>query len=234
MRILMLAGGFGTRLQPVLSNIPKALAPVRGKPFIYFQLERLMSQGLKSFVFLLHHKSELIIEFLEGERNKLFSGSEFQYLVEPTPLGTGGAISYAVEKLKLQGNFLVTNSDTWLGSGVREILNNSDPAMLIVRSNDSSRYGNVLFNDQKFITQFSEKNEHLGPGWINAGLYLFNSQLFQGWNNKPFSLEKVTLSKLVLDGAFKAVPVSTNFIDIGIPEDYEKFCLWADAGRVGK
>jgi NDP-sugar pyrophosphorylase family protein len=210
----MLAGGFGTRLQPVLSKIPKALAPVGGKPFIYYQVERLMAQGLKNFTFLLHHQSDLIIEFLEGERNKLFAGSKYQYLVEPAPLGTGGAIAYAVETLNLDGNFLVTNSDTWLGSGVNEILKSSAPAMLVVRSNESSRYGNVLFNDQNYIMRFSEKKSHLESGWINAGLY---------------SLENKTLSKLVGDGVFKAVPISTTFIDIGIPEDYKKFCLWVDS-----
>lgn len=226
MRILMLAGGFGTRLQPVLSKIPKALAPVRGKPFIYFQVERLMAQGLKHFTFLLHHQSDLIIEFLESERNGLFSGSEYQYLVEPAPLGTGGAIAHAVETLNLNGNFLVTNSDTWLGSGVNEILESSAPAMLVVSSNESFRYGNVLFDDQNYIIKFFEKKSQLGSGWINAGLYLFNSKLFQGWDHRPFSLENETLPKLVGDGVFKAVPINTTFIDIGVPEDYKKFCLW--------
>lgn len=234
MKILLLAGGFGTRLQSVVANKPKALAPVGDKSFLYFQVERLLAQGLKNFTFLLHHQSDLIIEFLEGERNKLFAGSEFQYLVEPVPLGTGGAIAYAVETLNIHGNFLVTNSDTWLGSGVNEILDSSAPAMLVVKSNESSRYGNVLFNDQNYITKFSEKKSHLESGWINAGLYLFNSKSFQGWDHKPFSLENEILPKLVGDGAFKAVPISTTFIDIGIPEDYEKFCLWVDSeGWVG-
>jgi NDP-sugar pyrophosphorylase family protein len=234
MKMLVLAGGFGTRLQSVVAEVPKALAPVGQVPFLYLQIEHWIAQGLRSFVFLLHHQADLIISFLEAEKNGLLTDCQVTWLVEPTPMDTGGAVAYAVKQLNLSGDFLLTNADTWLGAGVQEVARSAAPSMAVLNLRDASRYGQVQFNDQFNVTAFSEKSSSQGPGWINAGLCHLNADLFKNWDGQPFALERILFPELAGRGALKAVPLQTDFIDIGIPDDYFRFCHWIEAGRKGK
>jgi D-glycero-alpha-D-manno-heptose 1-phosphate guanylyltransferase len=233
-KLLVLAGGFGTRLQSVVAEVPKALAPVGYFPFLYLQLEHWIAQGLRSFVFLLHHQADLIISFLEAEKNGLLAGCQVTWLVEPMPMDTGGAVAYAVNKLGLTGSFLLTNADTWLGAGIQDISRSAAPSIAVLSLCDASRYGQVRFNDHFSVTGFSEKSNSKSPGWINAGLCHLSSDLFKNWDGQPFSLERISFPKLADRGALKAVPLQTDFIDIGIPDDYFRFCNWIAAGRQGE
>lgn len=234
MKMLVLAGGFGTRLQSVVAEVPKALAPVGQVPFLYLQIEHWIAQGLRSFVFLLHHQADLIISFLEVEKKGLLTGCQVTWLVEPTPMDTGGAVAYAAKQLNLPGDFLLTNADTWLGAGVQDISQSAAPSMAILSLRDASRYGQVQFDDQFNVTAFSEKSSSQGPGWINAGLCHLNADLFKNWDGQPFSLERISFPELASRGALKAIPLQTDFIDIGIPGDYFRFCDWIEAGRKSK
>ena len=233
MKMLVLAGGFGTRLQSVVAEVPKAMAPVGSVPFLYLQIQHWIDQGLRAFVFLLHHQADQIISFLEAEKSGLLMGCEVQWLIESTPMDTGGAVAYAVKKLNLTGDFLVTNADTWIGAGVKEVAQIVAPSMAVLNLSDASRYGLVKFDDQFLVTQFTEKSEEKGRGWINAGLCHLNVELFKNWDGQPFSLERACLSELAGRGALKAVALQTDFIDIGIPSDYFRFCQWIAADRKG-
>lgn len=234
MKMLVLAGGFGTRLQSVVSQVPKALAPVGRLPFLYLQIEHWIAQGVRSFVFLLHHQAELIISFLEAEKNGLLADYQVTWLVEPTPMDTGGAVAYAVKQLNLTGDFLLTNADTWIGAGVQDISRTAAPSMAVFSLRDSSRYGQVQFNDQFKVTAFSEKSTNQGAGWINAGLCRLNADLFKNWDGQPFSLERISFPEWAGRGMLNAVPLETDFIDIGIPDDYFRMCRWIEDGRKGK
>ena len=234
MKMLVLAGGFGKRLQSVVAGVPKALAPVGQVPFLYLQIEHWIAQGLRSFIFLLHHQADLIISFLEAEKNGLLIGCQVTWLVEPTPMDTGGAVAYAVRRLDLIGDFLLTNADTWLGVGVEDISQSAAPSMALISLFDASRYGQVQFNNQLNVTVFSEKSSSQGPGWINAGFCHLNTDLFKDWDGQPFSLERSLFPELASRGALKAVPLQTDFIDIGIPDDYFRFCHWIAAARKSK
>jgi NDP-sugar pyrophosphorylase family protein len=230
--LLVLAGGFGTRLQSVIPGLPKPLAPVGGRPFLSLQIERWISQGVRSFIFLLHHQADLIIEFLKNEQADLLRDCWVQYVVEPSPMGTGGAIAYAVEKLGIERDFLVANADTWLCSGIQQMMETHSPAVLTVYMSDVGRYGGLIFNDQMQILSFTEKKiQVVNRGWINAGLYRMNASLFVGRNLKKFSLEEILFPELVKSNSLLAVPVTTKFIDIGVPEDYDKFCQWIESGN---
>lgn len=233
MKMLVLAGGFGTRLQVAVSAVPKALAPVGGVPFLRLQIQHWIGQGVKSFVFLLHHQSDLIISFLESQKNGLLQNCDVQWLVEPTPLDTGGAVAFAVEQLHLAGDFLVTNADTWLGEGFKDLSLVAAPAMAVVELRDASRYGRVQLNDQSRVTEFHEKSSFQDIGWINAGLYLLNAELFIDWDHLPFSLERVALPTWVASHKLNAVVINSDFIDIGVPDDYYRFCRWIETDRKG-
>ncbi|QWD28804.1 NTP transferase domain-containing protein [Polynucleobacter paneuropaeus] len=230
--LLVLAGGFGTRLQSVLSGLPKPLAPVGGRPFLLLQIEQWIGQGVKSFIFLLHHHADLIIEFLKNEQANLLRECQVHYVVEPSPMGTGGAISYAVEQLGIEGDFLVANADTWLGSGIQQLMEAHSPAVLTTYKSDVGRYGEIIFNHQHQILAFTEKKiGDAHSGWINAGLYRMNSSLFRELDFKKFSLEETVFPRLVKINGLLAVPVKAEFIDIGIPEDYSRFCQWVESGK---
>lgn len=233
MKLLVLAGGFGTRLQSVVSDVPKALAPVGNIPFLYLQLEHWIAQGVRSFVFLLHHQSDLIIGFLKKEQTNLLKGCEVQWLTEPLPMGTGGALAYAIAHLNISGSFLATNADTWIGTGINEVWRADSPAMVVVKVEDAGRYGRIQFDDKKFITAFQEKNAASEAGWINAGLCHLTTELFKDWDYEPFSLERVSFPFWAHRGALKAVLSQSDFIDIGIPEDYFRFCRWIESGKLG-
>ncbi len=233
-KMLVLAGGFGTRLQSVVSEVPKAMAPVCGVPFLSLQIKHWIDQGLRSFVFLLHHHADQIISFLVAEKSGLLKDCEVQWVNEPTPMGTGGAVAYAVQKLHLTGDFLITNADTWMGTGVKELALFVSPSMAVLNFSDASRYGLVKFDDNFHVTDFTEKSHEKGPGWINAGLYHLNVDLFKHWDGQAFSLERDCLPKLARCGSLKAVAFQSEFIDIGIPDDYFRFCHWISSGRKNK
>jgi D-glycero-alpha-D-manno-heptose 1-phosphate guanylyltransferase len=233
MKMLVLAGGFGTRLQSVVSAVPKALAPVGSVPFLHLQIQHWIDQGVTSFVFLLHHQSALIIEYLESEKDGLLQRCEVQCLVEPTPLDTGGAVAFAVEQLDFSGDFLVTNADSWLGAGITDMFQITAPAMAVVELSDASRYGRVQLNAQNLVTAFHEKNGDQGVGLMNAGLYRLNTDFFKRWDGLPFSLERVWFPASVARGDLKAVTLNTDFIDIGVPDDYFRFRRWIESDRKG-
>jgi NDP-sugar pyrophosphorylase family protein len=182
---------------------------------------------------LLHHQSEKIVSFLKAEKNGILKDCKVQYLIEPIPMDTGGAVAYAVQQLHLSDNFLVTNADTWNGSSFQDLVRSEAPSMGVLKFHDTSRYGRVKFDGQFYVTDFEEKSYKKGPDWINAGLYHLHCDLFKGWNGQPFSLERSFLPKLANYGALTAVTLQTNFIDIGIPSDYFRFCQWIASDRKG-
>lgn len=233
MKLLVLAGGFGTRLKSVLPGTPKALAPVGEVPFLTLQLENWVEQGIRSFVFLLHHQADQIMGFLDTVKNGLLKDCAVVSLVEPVPMDTGGAVAYAVRELGLEGDFLVTNADTWLGTGIGQLTASRAPALAVTQLDDSSRYGQVQFDDSHRITAFTEKSALRSLGWINAGLCRLRADMFGNWDGGRFSLERQTFPELVQSGEVLAIPVEPDFIDIGIPEDYQRFCRWIAAGRKG-
>src|SRR3546814_2364400 len=97
MKMLVLAGGFGTRLRSAVPDLPKSLAPVAGRPFLHYQLEHWIAQGIRSFVFLLHHQADMVVSFLNERDGDLLAGCDAAWLIEREPLDTGGSIAYAVQ-----------------------------------------------------------------------------------------------------------------------------------------
>lgn len=231
MRLLVLAGGFGTRLRAAVGDQPKALASIGGVPFLRLQLEHWISQEVRDFTFLLYHQADQIISFLQGQQSELLKDCHVDWLVEPVPMDTGGALANAVREFNLNGDFLVTNADTWLGTGMIELTRSMSPAMAVVRLDDVGRYGQVRFNPDFHVARFEEKSPTSAPGWINAGVFRLEAGLFQDWDGQPYSLERSLFVELVRARRLKAVPLETDFMDIGIPGDYRRFCRWVEGGR---
>ncbi len=222
--IIILAGGFGTRLQSELNGMPKAMADINGIPFIQILLLNLIRSGFRNFVFSLYYKSDIIIDFLEKNKKTIFNDSEFTYVVEKQPLGTGGAISYVLENVKISDEFIVTNSDTWIENGYHLLLENKGTVVGVIKAEDTSRYGKIEIDSENNIINFEEKNKNSISGYINSGLYKFNKKDFDEWNGNPYSLEKDFFPKLISKNKVSAILLKVKFIDIGIPADYKLFC----------
>lgn len=231
MRLLVLAGGIGSRLKTAVSDVPKALAPIGEKPFLQLQIEHWLSEGLREFTFLLHHQADQIIDFLVMQKSSLPTDCRIDWVIEPQPLDTGGAVAYAIKTSDVKENFLLTNGDTWLGGGVQEVFQTAVPAMAVVHLENVGRYGQIRFNEDQLVTSFTEKDDQPTSGWINAGLCQLDPVLFKNWDGQPFSLERDLFPKLLKKQQLTAVPLQTPFIDIGIPEDYYRFCCWIESGK---
>lgn len=231
LKLLVLAGGEGTRLKSLVHGLPKALAPIGDQPFLSLQIESWIAQGVRSFVFLLHHQANQITCFLDKARQSLLEDCEVVSVIESTPMDTGGAIAYAVKEIGLDGDFLVTNADTWLSTGIYELTASRAPTMAVIWRDNTDRYGQVQFDDNYCVTAFTEKNTLKKPGWINAGLCRLRADMFDDWDGCRFSLERQMFPELVRAGQLQAVPIQPSFIDIGVPDDYQRFCRWIEFGR---
>jgi len=230
-RLLVLAGGFGTRLRQVVFDRPKPLAPIGEQIFLKILLEHWILQGVREFTFLLHHEAEQLIDFLEQNQRTLLKDCTWEPVIESQPLGTGGAVANAVRQLKIDGAMLIANADTWVGSGIGMLASATPPALVGIQVQDISRYGGLELEKDGVIKAFIEKGRHGSPGWINAGIYHLNSSEFSGWDGNPFSMEQDLFPRLVEEKRLRAVPLVTDFIDIGIPSDYYRFVQWIESDR---
>ena len=221
MEAIILAGGFGTRLKSVVRDMPKPMAVIAGKPFLTYLLDQLDRQGCTHAILAVGYKKEVIQNFFGPK----YRGISLTYSVEEKPLLTGGALKKALE-VTTEDAVLVLNGDTFFGVDFSKMLDfhhktHSDATLAVKKLYDFSRYGTVLFNGNLRITQFIEKKV-CQEGFINGGVYILNRTIFDGINQEKFMMEKDFLEKYVDLKAFYAFPSNGYFIDIGIPEDYEK------------
>ena len=230
---LVLAGGFGTRLRSLVSDVPKPLAPVAGKPFIVHLIRHWVAQGVDDFIFLLHYEAKKIETVLnELSCRHEFSGVTFRVVIETTPLGTGGAILNAIEFFGITDGFMVANADTWLGSGVEELAGMKSAGLAAVNVENSQRYGSLRCSGGKVIS-FEEKLASTGQGYVNSGLYNLLPEVFDGFDvGSVFSIETEVFSRLVASRQLGVIRLNESFIDIGVPEDYLKFCKWVELEKI--
>ncbi len=219
---IILAGGLGTRLRSVVTDVPKCMAPVNGIPFIAFIIDDLKNQGIKRFIFSLGYKSESIISFVE----ELYTGLDKIYVTEKEQLGTGGAVKEACKKVKGE-NVLVLNGDTLFSIDIKKLTdfqlqNNADCTIALKPMSNFSRYGSVEINNKHAVTAFNEK-QFCVKGLINGGVYVLNIKRFlQKQLPAIFSFEKEYLEKNIPVNNIYGISFNNYFIDIGIPEDYER------------
>ena len=222
MEAIVLAGGLGTRLQSVISEIPKPMAPINEKPFLYYILQWLEKNGISRVILSVGYKWEVIYQEFGDRFNQL----ELIYSVENEPLGTGGAIALAMQKLK-GDQFFIINGDTFFNVKLNDLLqfhkkHQFDFSIVLKTMHDFDRYGTVEVDEHGTITGFQEKAPKKN-GLINGGIYLASQSIQQYFpNQEKFSFEKEFMEKAVEDLAFGGFITDRYFIDIGIPEDYQK------------
>ena len=220
-KILILAGGLGTRLKSVVS-LPKCMAPINDIPFLDYQLNYLIAQGISEVFLSIGHQSEVIKQHYGNQHRSL----QINYVEEPEPLGTGGAIRLAFKKIDTQ-SLLVLNGDTMFPINVNDLVafhqtKKADCTIALKPLKNFERYGAVEANEEDRITAFHEK-KLVASGKINAGVYLLNGNIFmKHCDQEKFSIEKDFFEAKVNELNFYGFSTDTYFIDIGIPEDYQK------------
>ena len=219
---IILAGGLGTRLRSVVSDLPKCMAPVAGKPFLYYLVEQLKKQGIEKFIFATGYKHEAIEDWVKDN----LPAVSYQLSVEEEPLGTGGAIKLACKKAT-EENVLVVNGDTLFTVSIEELAlahhtRQANCTVALKPMKNFDRYGVVELDEQHSIHSFKEK-QFYESGLINGGIYVLNVTTFlQESLPVKFSFEKEYLEFLFDQRNFIGVVQHQYFIDIGIPQDYEK------------
>ena len=223
MKLIILAGGFGTRLKSVVGDLPKILAPIKGRPFLHHQIENWKKNNLFDYFFLLHYQSNQIINFLENERSGILNKCHFNFCVEKIPLGTGGSLMAIKNFLPQDDDFLLINGDTWIIDGFEAIISSSAPSILVSKVANCSRFGSVEFDHENYVIDIKEKNEIDGFAWVNSGLCKLNVRNLKGENFNQCSIEEGVFKDLIKKRRLKAVQSNSQFIDIGIPDDYISF-----------
>lgn len=221
--VVILAGGLGTRLRSVVNDVPKCMAPVSGKPFLWYLLRYLSHFDVGRVVLSVGYLRDVIIDWIDGNGGEFPFG--FDYATETTPLGTGGGIRLALGRC-LSNDVVVLNGDTFFNVDLDGLYgqHRSCPASITLALKPMEhfeRYGNVRV-DNSLVVGFEEKR-HCDRGLINGGVYVIDrsSGIFNGLPDK-FSFETGVLQPQCASGNLYGVVQNGYFIDIGIPEDYAK------------
>ncbi|MCW3089826.1 MAG: Nucleotidyl transferase [Ferruginibacter sp.] len=220
---IILAGGLGTRLRSAVADLPKCMAPVQGIPFIHFIVTYLQKQGIEKFIFSLGYKHERITQYID----KTFDGLNRKYIIETEQLGTGGAIKKAALATESE-NVIVVNGDTLFNIDIANLAefheqSGADCTLALKEMSQFRRYGSVELFSSGVIKAFHEK-KFCEKGLINGGIYALHIPSFL---KEPlpdvFSFEKDFIEKYTAVKKICGAVYQNYFIDIGIPEDYQRF-----------
>ena len=217
---VILVGGLGTRLRPRLADRPKVLADVRGRPFLSYLLDQLEHHEVRDVVLCTGHLGEQVCTVFGDSYGKL----RLAYSRELSPQGTGGALRLALPLLHSE-SVLVMNGDSFcdVDLGAFFIWHQTRSArgsLVLVKRSNTTCSGRVEIDAEGRITSFEEKSGHTGPGWINAGIYLFTKRLLQTIPvSGAVSLEQELLPGWINYGLY-GYQSGRSFLDIGTPEAY--------------
>ena len=224
---IVLAGGLGTRLRSVVQNVPKPMAPVQGKPFLELLLSYYRAQGITRFILSVGHLAHII----QDHFGNTWQDCVIDYSVETQPLGTGGGILQASTLLEPDDHTcLALNGDTFFAINVDALAlfhaqKNAAISLSAFSSTDVARYMGMDINESDRVSGLNVKSQS-GQCLVNGGAYLINQSLLKSLTKTAItsqSWENDTLPKLLKNEiALYAHAINADFIDIGIPADYER------------
>ena len=226
-KAMILLGGKGTRLSALFPDRPKALAPVAGRPFLAWQLEWLLAGGISHLQLAAGHMGEQVKEWAGRQPFK----DRVSVSIEPAPLGTGGAVKYALGRRR-KGAVLVLNGDSLLpnmdfaGMAASFTASGLPGIIAVTQIEDSGRYGAVKFGRDGTVTGFEEKKQR-GAGWINAGIYLLEASVFASIRaGTCVSIENEIFPALAAKGRLAVFKSKPPLLDMGTPEGLRNMELY--------
>ncbi len=224
MQAILLAGGLGTRLRSVVSDRPKPMALIQGRPFMEYVIKELVGQAIDHIIFAVGYKGSMVEEYF-GDGSAF--GVRASYAYEETLLGTAGAIKNAARHMTDQEVF-VLNADTFYRLDYCRLTRQKkemalDMALVLREVEDVSRYGQAVLTHGR-LTGFNEKTAGQARGTINGGVYLLSRDLIDSIPQGKVSLEQEMIPQWLSEGKKLGGFVNDGyFIDIGIPQDYYRF-----------
>jgi D-glycero-alpha-D-manno-heptose 1-phosphate guanylyltransferase len=219
---VVLAGGLGTRLRPVVSDVPKPMAPVNGRPFLELLLGYWKAQGVRRFILSIGHLAEKIVRHFGAQ----WQGAEISYAHETRPLGTGGGLLLAAPLVRSE-ELLVLNGDTFFAVDLEGLArfhreHQADCTISLFHTDDAKRYMGLGIAEDGRVRELAAS----GSGVANGGVYVFNAQTLRdlAWQRgQKASLEADLLPEGLRSGwRVFGRRCDAAFIDIGVPEDYRR------------
>ena len=221
---IILAGGFGTRLQAVVSDVPKPMAPINSEPFLNYVFDYLKYYKIEHVVLSTGYLADKIVDYYKTEYKRI----KVSYAKEETPHGTGGGIRLAMTKCTTK-DVLVLNGDSFFDVDINthyknHISKQADCTLALRKVDDAARYGTIVLGSENIIETFKEKDNIEQAGLINGGVYILNREIYLNNTEEvvPFSIEKDFYEKKIKELQIFGFEYDGYFIDIGIPEDYKK------------
>lgn len=214
--VVILCGGLGRRLRKVVNDRPKPMAEIAGEPFLDLLLRYVYRFGFRRFILSTGYKAPRIRDYYHKKREW-----DIEFCEEKEPLGTGGAVKKVKPFIK-SSPFLVINGDSFCGINFKNFLEfhyckNALVSMALVKNRENRECGYVKLGASSRVTSFNEKPPSDENGLINAGIYLFQRDIFSLLlRENKFSLEYDLFPRLVTQ-RFYGYPVSAVLIDIGTP-----------------
>jgi D-glycero-alpha-D-manno-heptose 1-phosphate guanylyltransferase len=217
---VILAGGKGTRLQPVVADRPKVLAAVCGRPFLAYLLDQVAAAGISHTILCVGYRAQQV----QAALGKQYAGMSLTYSREATPLGTGGALRLA-QPLTVSETLIVMNGDSFCEVNLRDLwewhqARQSRATLVLTHMSDTARYGRVSSSTAGEISNFEEKGRTAGEGWVNAGIYVVKSEMVRAIPLEcAVSLEHDVFSSWIGQRLY-GYRSRGHFLDIGTPESY--------------
>lgn len=218
----ILAGGLGTRLRAAIGDCPKVLAPIHHRPYLTYLLDRLADAAIREVVLLTGYRADEVSRAL----GVTYRGMRLVYSPEPTPLGTGGALRWALPKL-VAPVVLLMNGDSYCDVDLTAFWDfhrrkAADLSLVLAEVVDATRYGQVRMTHGERVVRFDEKDPGGAGGWINAGIYLLERALIEDIPaGRPVSLERDLFPAWASRGPrVYGYRGGRRFIDIGTPESF--------------
>lgn len=223
---IILAGGLGTRLRQLVSDVPKPMASVNGRPFVAHLMDYWIGQGITQFILSVGYLKESIIHYFGNE----YRGIKIEYSVEKSPLGTGGGVLLAIKNIKSDDYFVLLNGDTFFEVDLQELIlcadkNNADICYSLFKAAEPNRYGLINCDSLGRISELNSIKAKMGEQ-ANGGVYilrksaLINQQLET--DTKTSFEDEVLPAALNAGRKFYGIEFSGSFIDIGVPSDYQR------------
>lgn len=226
MDVIILCGGLGKRLSPIIYDRPKVLAKIGNTTFLDILINNISSQGLKNIILCIGHLKDHIKRHFDYNDNYNHKSYNIKFSEEEEPLGTGGALKNAIPLIRNDA-FIAMNGDSICNVDFRDLVNfhinkNALLSMVLVRSLTSKDFGTAILNNSQRIISFNEKPINTKESLINTGIYIMQKDiLYHMPKRESFSLEYDLFPKLCND-RFYGFITEGDVIDIGTPERYEK------------
>lgn len=238
MDAIILAGGLGTRLRPVVPDLPKPMAPVAGRPFLAWLAEYWIGQGVGRLILSVGYRHEAVRDYF----GNTWGGCPVVYAVEAAPLGTGGGVLLALALGQCRGTTLVLNGDTFFELPLATLRSAhaqhaAAVTLALTGNRGDARFGGVRLDGAGRVVEMTARAGEAAP-LVNGGVYLMEPAALDGERSgAPLSLEDELLPRLIGIGVHvHGVICPGRFIDMGLPEDFRRSQDWfgpaADAGGI--